>query len=252
MNWTEANRWYKIAAFVGAVAIPLVLSIGPLAIHDLYLLATTIAGVELVYLGVLLSTVLQLHSDLDRKFKGLARVEPISEGEFYARFSAALRTARTRVKLSYMSYKSPLDTRDPIMRDYYQKLPNLVRKIRSDLEFKRLIRAVPGIRNWLEQMVTELKDVPNFSLACLVDNQPESDNITTVSVQCVDDNKVYFVAVGEQQESTGRRDLYVESEDFGKVWNQYYERLWRSAIVVIDRGRIDPANLAKVRQLVKG
>ena len=249
---SDQNRWYKIAAFVGAVAIPLFLTIGPLAIHDAFLLATTIAGVELVYLGVLLSTVLQLHTTLETKFKGLARVEPISEGEFYAKFLAALRTAQRRVKLSYMSNKSPIDSKDPIMRDYYNRLPETIRKMGPDVEFKRLIRAVPGLANWIEQMVAQLKDVSNFSLACLVGTEPETDNVPVVSVQCVDDNKVFFVAVGEQQESIGRRDLYVESEDFGNVWSQYYERMWRDAIVVINRGRIEQASLARVRQLIKG
>ena len=229
MTWSDPNRWYKIAAFVGAIAIPLVLAIGPLAIHDLFLLATTIAGVELVYLGVLLSTVLQLHSALDIKFKGLARVEPIPEGEFYAKFSAALRTARRRVKLSYMSNRSPLDSRDPTMKNYYEKLPGIIKKMGPDVEFKRLIRAVPGLGNWIEQMVAQLTDVSNFSLGCLVDSEPESDNVPVVSIQCVDDRQVFFVAVGEQQESSGRRDLYVESEDLCNVWSQYYERLWRNA-----------------------
>src|SRR2546427_5767966 len=160
---SNPNRWYKIAAFVGAVAIPVVLTIGPLAIRDLYLLSTTIAAVELVYLGLLLSIVLQLHTDLDSKFRGLARVEPISEGEFYAKFSAAMRTARTRVKLSYMSNKSPLDSKDPIMRDYYGKLPAIVKKMGPSVEFKRLIRAVPGLSNWLEQMVADLGQASNFS-----------------------------------------------------------------------------------------
>jgi hypothetical protein len=101
-------------------------------------------------------------------------------------------------------------------------------------------------------MVLDLGRVGTFSLACLPDREPEVDAIATVSVQCIDEDQIFFVAVGEQQESRGPRDLYVESEDFNRIWNQYYDRLWNRAILVIDRGRIDDANLSKVREMIKG
>jgi hypothetical protein len=251
MKSASLNLWSKIAAFLGAIAIPLVLAIGPLAVRDPSLLATTLAAVELVYLSSILSTILILRTDVDRKFKRLAPVEAIAEVEWYGRFLEALRGARTRVKLSYMSNKSPLDSKDPVMKNYYQKLPTEIRK-KAPVEFRRLVRAVPGLRNWIEEMVLDLGRVGTFSLACLPDREPEVDAIATVSVQCIDEDQIFFVAVGEQQESRGPRDLYVESEDFNRIWNQYYDRLWNRAILVIDRGRIDDANLSKVREMIKG
>ncbi len=251
MSSPRSSRWYGVVAFIGAVAIPLFLTIGPTAIHDPVLLATTLSGVELIYLSILLSTVLLLHSDLAAKMKGLVPAESIAEAEFYDRFSEALRAAKTRVRLSYMSNRSPLQSRNPVMKDYYERLPSEIRK-RQSVEFKRLMRAAPGVGDWLEQMVRELKDAANFSLACIPGTDPKVENVPIVAVQCVDEDEVFFVAVGEQQESRDPRDLYVESEEFNRIWTQYYDRLWNAALLVIDRGRINDSNLAKVRQLVKG
>jgi hypothetical protein len=251
MKSAGLSRWYKVAAFLGAIGIPLLLTIGPLAVRDSFLLATTLAGVELLYLSVVLSTTLLLRSDIERKLKGLAPVESISEAEWYGRFLGALHGARTRVKLSYMSNKSPLDSKDSAVKAYYQKLPAEIRK-KAPVEFRRLVRAVPGLRNWIEEMVSTLGNVSTFSLGCLPDGEPQVDAVATVSVQCIDEDQVFFVAVGEQQESRGPRDLYVESEEFNRIWNQYYDRLWNRAILVVNRGRIDGVALAKVRELIKG
>jgi len=247
----KSSRWYKIAAFVGAIVIPISLTVGPLEVRDSLLLTTTLAGFELLYLSVLFSTTLLLRTDIEKKLKGLVPVESISEAEWYGRFLEALRGARTRVKLSYMSNKSPLDSKNPVLKSYYLKLPAEIRK-RAPVEFRRLVRAVPGLRNWIEEMVTDLGKVGTFSLACLPDREPETDAIATVSVQCIDEDQVFLVAVGEQQESRGPRDLYVESEEFNRIWNQYYDRLWNRAFLVIDRGRIDDIALAKVREMIKG
>ncbi len=250
MTSSRVNRWYNVPAFLGAVVIPMLVTFGPLALRDSVPLVTTLAAAEFVYLSVLLSTVLRLHVDFERRVKGVVVMETISEAGWYPRFSEALRNARTRVKISYMSNKSPLDSVTPETRSYYRKLSAEIRR-KTQVDFKRLVRAVPGLRSWIEAMVEDLGNVANFSLACLPDQNPDDNEIPTISVQCVDDDQVFFVAVGEQQESRGRRDMYIESEDANRIWSQYYERLWSEAIVVINRGIVDQVALAKVRETTR-
>src|SRR6266571_2677324 len=186
---SRANLWYNIPAFLGAVVIPLLVTFGPLALRDSVPLVTTLAAVELVYLSVLLSTVLRLHVDLERRVKGVVVMEAIPEAGWYPRFSEALRNARTRVKISYMSNRSPLDSVTSETRSYYRKLSADIKR-KPQVDFKRLVRAVPGLRSWIDEMVKDLGNVANFSLACLPDSTPKSDEIPTISVQCVDDDQV--------------------------------------------------------------
>lgn len=239
-----------LLAIVGAILIPIVVAVWPLAVRDPSVLIVTFSGIILLYVSLIGSAVLQLHESFLEKLSGLAEIREVPEGEFYPRFVGALHTASTHVKLTYLSIKSPLDSRSQVMRDYYRGLSAEIRK-RPGVEFKRIVRAVPQLHAWIGSMVEELDGAGNFSLACLPGTDPIVDSVDAIAVQCVDDDKTFLVAVGRQQESREPRDLYVRSAEFNRVWSEYFDRLWSESVVIIDRGRVDRKNLEQVKGMMK-
>jgi len=235
----------------GGVVVPISVAVWPLAVRDTSVLVTTFASIVLVYLSLIGAAIREMQDRISTGFAGLARVEPIAEDEFYARFSEAIRTAEKRVKITYMSNKSPLDTKDVQMREYYRNISALIKK-NGQLEFRRIVRAIPSLGDWIEKMVEELGQAGNFSLACLPDTNPDDDQIDAVPVQCVDTDKTFLVAVAEQQETREPRDLLIVSEQCNRIWNTYYDRLWRKSIVVVDRGRVNSSNLTQIREVIRG
>ncbi|WP_135855171.1 hypothetical protein [Halorussus salinus] len=173
-------------------------------------------------------------------------VDPIREPNFYSHFLQKVRSAKHQVFISYFDNKSPLDSANENKINYYREIERVTKS--SDAQFRRLIRAIPEMEEWVEELVETHKGDGNFSLACLPDNKPEKDLNEHIAVQLIDDESAYFVAVGEQRESTYPRDSYIRSEELNDQWGQYYKRLWEQSYVVIDRGRIVESEYKKYKE----
>lgn len=164
-------------------------------------------------------------------------IEPIYESMFYDRWKYDVKQAEKRVEICYFDNWPPLESTDEDKVEYYKDIEELTkRKSEQDVEFRRIIRANSNLHDWVERMVENLEGVSKFSLACLPDEEPEERLMPHVAVQLIDDDKTYFVAVGEQQERANPRDLYIESEALNSQWSRYYNRIWEDCFVVLDRG----------------
>lgn len=169
-----------------------------------------------------------------------AVIEPVRESSFYDRWKYDVKQADKRVEICYFDNRPPLQSTDEEKVAYYNEIEELTKKkSEQDVEFRRIIRANPALHEWVERMVEELEGVSKFSLACLPDENPAERLKPHVAVQLIDDEKAYFVAVGEQQERANPRDLYIESEALNSQWSRYYDRIWDDCFVILDRGSIN-------------
>jgi len=169
-----------------------------------------------------------------------AIAEAVRESNFYDRFQVDVRNARQRVFISYFDNTNPLESNDSDTVRYYKEIEEITKaKASEDVEFRRIVRAIPQLDSWIRRMLDVHEGDPNFSMVCVKDMDPAASLKSHVSVQLIDDNITYFVAVGEQRETSQPRDSYIRSEDLNTQWSRYYDRIWDDSLLLIDRGRIN-------------
>lgn len=222
-----------------ALVLPAVATTAALVLSlDVSLLIGTLVGIVLIYLALLVYLLQGGLEPLREMMESPPRIESIRESEFYDRFKPAVESARLRVEISYFDNTSPFDSADEAKIAYYEGIEEIIRK-KEKVEFRRIIRALPGTKEWIERMVENLKGSKNFSLACVLDQNPESESLPHVSVQLIDSDLTFLVAVGEQREEQDPRDMFVRSEEFRRLWGRYFQRLWAESRVVVKRGVLD-------------
>ena len=59
-----------------------------------------------------------------------------------------------------------------------------------------------------------------------------------MSVQLIDDQKVWLVALKAHDGQGEPRDLYIEHEEVSSAMGRYYDRLWEKAEPMLDGGQI--------------
>jgi len=181
-----------------------------------------------------------------------AEAKPIRESDFYDEFRMDVQQAEQRVLITYFNNHDPTDSPDNDVQDYYREIESLTKqKEDEDVEFKRLIRGIPQLEGWVDQLIDEHEGDGNFSLACTMDDEPDKPLREHVPVQIIDDDIVYFVAVGEQQERSGPRDMFVRSEDLNAQWHRYYDRLWDDSSEIMNRGRVNDENLSEYKEHIR-
>lgn len=180
-----------------------------------------------------------------------AKAEPIKESDFYDRFRVDVRNAEERVYISYLDNQDPRDSTDYEKAQYYEDIKEIA-KNSEDVSFRRIIRGITELEDWVDSLLDEHENDSNFSLACIPDKEPHEPSKPHVSVQLIDDNVTYFVAVGEQKESGKTpRDLRLESESVSDQWTKYYNRIWEDSIVVMERGKVQEEALEEYRRNLK-
>lgn len=180
----------------------------------------------------------------------ISRVTPIRENNFYDAFKARLVEAKHSVNLSYMNNQHPLNPASRDRKEYYEWLFKYMRRNEA-IRFQRLDRGHPALREWIERVIKEMTGHSNFSYAIWLDDRPHHSALEIISIQIIDDDCAFLVAVGRQAAPTGFRDLHIESRDFAEAWSAYYQRLWSDSercIIVIERGSVNEAGLSRVMQ----
>ncbi|MHB9288111.1 hypothetical protein ACKVMT_13860 [Halobacteriales archaeon Cl-PHB] len=215
--------------------------------------ASAFASVILLYLSFMYwefgDQLANMGNKVESLLENTATVIPVREPNFYERFDEDSKEAKKHVWITYFDNKSPLDTHDSDKKEYYEQVGQTIRK-KSDqgVEFKRIVRAVPQVEDWVDQLIEERQGISRYSLACVPDDQPELRSNSHVSVQLIDDDITYFVAVGEQQESDEPRDMFVRSVELNDQWSRYYQRLWNESFEVVRRGQVQPDEVESFRQ----
>jgi len=210
------------------------------------------ASLIFIQIGLIYSN---LHEDISpiKSFaENSAEAKPIRESDFYDEFRMDVQQAEQKVLITYFNNHNPRDSPDQDVREYYREIESLTKeKASEDVEFKRLIRGIPQLEEWVDHLINEHEGDGNFSLACTMDDEPNKPLREHVPVQIIDDDIVYFVAVGEQQERGGPRDMFVRSEDLNNQWQRYYDRIWDEGSEIMNRGRVNDENLREYREHIQ-
>jgi len=172
-----------------------------------------------------------------------ATAEPINESDFYDRFRVDVRNAEEYVFISYFDNNDPRNMADDKTVQYYEDIEDITKSF-DDVKVRRLIRAVPQLEGWVDDLIDTHEGDSNFSLACVPDFEPDVDSKPHVAVQLIDRDKTYFVAVGGQEEQGEvPRDLRLEAEPVNRQWVKYYNRIWEGAFVVMSDGMVQENQL---------
>lgn len=189
--------------------------------------------------------------EMEEALKSQPLVRPIFMDAFHEEFQQAIKRADHRADICFFDNESPLESHREPKKTYYERQQKMVQG-NPDVRFRRLIRGLPSTQDWIERMVQEMEGSPNFSLACILDEEPKTRSLPHISVQLVDQHETFFVAVGQQTEGWHPRDLYIRSEDVNTQWTTYYDHLWEDrAITVLENGKIREEGLETVREHIE-
>jgi len=163
----------------------------------------------------------------------------LSQEEFYSHFSAELSNATRAVDLTNLDPESPdqYGAKLSAAGRYYDTFLGTIRS-RRHVEFRRVDRWSPRKKEWLGNLISDMRGQANFSLA-LLDWSLDVPRIPHVSVQIVDGERAYLVAISKHNDKYGKRDVQVLDKETASLWGVYYEDvLWKGAEVIVDRGRV--------------
>jgi len=176
--------------------------------------------------------------DSVRKSLPVTKVVQIRDDEFYADFLCEAKKARHSVNIMYLAAQPPDNTRDEARLEYYRDLVTLIRRKR-DVRFNRIMRHTPDNKPWIENLIRDLENCPNASVAVIRESDTEEMPLS-LSTQIIDNNKVWFVAVAAHERQGPYRDLFVENDKIAEAMQFYHDRLWRRGKVLLNVGQITP------------
>jgi len=166
------------------------------------------------------------------------RIELLSEEEFYDKFLFYVTNhAVNNVDISYMDIHKPRTSKKSYKKEYYEKITEFI-KSNSRITFRRLIRNTEDNLKWVREIVEQLKGCGNFSLRVYDHADKDSREIATVSVQRIDNNFTFLVALGEQRPIEAKRDVFIQSEELARIFVRYYNQIWNSSIRILEDGEI--------------
>lgn len=168
--------------------------------------------------------------------KGVNRVSTLHQNEFYAEFNSKLKTAKKFVDICHFDKEPPLRQGKSNEKGYYDELGAIVKR-QSQTLFRRLERLTPEKAQWIEDLVATHSNQKNYSLRCLLNDDITSDQIDAVSIQRIDENETYIVALAEHYSTTGVRDVHIVSPEVNQLAARYFtNRLWEGSTPIIERG----------------
>lgn len=232
---------------------------GLTAFISLFVVAIETTVIIAVFTSITLLALSLIYRRFDQEFKVLtdfvenqAVIEQVWEANFYDRWRTDVENAGRRVDITYFDNKDPRNSTDQVKKDYYESFGDLIkRKSHEGVEFRRLIRANPNLSEWVDDIIEQHQGTSRYSLACIPDPEPESGELPYVSVQLIDDEIVYFVAVGQQMEGSSPRDMYIKSSEMNLQWSQYYEALWSKSFKVLRRGTVQDEEYQKYTEYME-
>jgi hypothetical protein len=227
--------------------------------QEFYNNLTTFIGIQLVLVtGAVTLILLRGFQDQSSAFSEFRSAFPativrrLSESDFYNHFRCAVEEAQHSVRIAYLAPYPPTEVAYKHRKRYYEEILELMKR-RTDLTFKRLVRASPKNDRWIADLLHELRDRPNVDIAMLTRDLPsECDLPLALSVQVIDDDKSWIVAIGSHEREGDFRDIYIENADLAKGLAEYYNRIWQVSDKLLDRGRLTTAGQALLQRTGSG
>jgi hypothetical protein len=203
----------------------------------------TVVGLSLAAIGVAnnLNAVLQEQAaeKMRRRIESalpMVVIKKQRDDEFYLEFEHAVRTSESSVNICYFAPEPPTYDPDPARKRYYRKLESEMRS-RSDVTFRRIVRATEANRVWANNLAKTFSGRSNVSIA-LIEEDLDAEMPLALSVQTVDGVKAWLVAIEAHNRKGQYRDVYIESDAFTDAMVKYFDRLWKRSVVVLDSGRL--------------
>jgi len=198
----------------------------------------------------LLRQISATHKDLGQLFLSRSEVIALHEEKFYAKFRTAVESAAKAVAISHLDTKPPVRRKGSEEAAYYKAFHELVR-VRTNVRFQRIERVSPQKIAWLSELVKAHEGHHNFSLSCIT-SEPEKRKLPYVSVQIVDEETTFLVAIAEHYDPHTERDILIHDVKATSLWREYYKGLWSSALPVIEDGRLNAANWKLIQEKMGG
>jgi hypothetical protein len=214
--------------------------------QQFYGILGSFVGIELIFLTAALSLILlKESSDTERRLGDIRAVIPgatvnaLTEYDFYRQFRAAAEQSRNSVSIAYFAPYPPDDVTSKDRKKYDEEIIGLMKR-NAKVNFRRLIRDSKKNRPWIIDLVDNLKGRGNVNVAVLTCDlsSEEHEMPLSLSVQIVDQDKVWIVAAGSHQTEGEFRDVYIENGTVAATLTDYYDRLWSKSVLLLDHGRI--------------
>jgi len=213
---------------------------------EFYALFTALVGVDFALLTALMSYLsIEENEKLNQQIVTLTEragttVKALRDEAFYRHFLEAAKDARHTVRIAYFSPTPPDSVDIPDREKYYQEMTDLMWR-RGDVRFKRLVRYSDENRAWIERLVRKFAGRHNIDIAVLSRDLPADERMPlAMSVQVVDDEKTYLVAIASHEREGEYRDVFIENPVIAKAMETYYQRLWHVSEELLAAGQLTP------------
>ena len=164
------------------------------------------------------------------------KIQRLREQDFYQEFLGAAKKASRHVDIMYLAQNAPDETKHKDRHDYYDQLLRTIVSTHQ-VRFRRIIRNSDSNRRWLSELLPKLADRPNADVGLLKETGREKMPLS-LSVQLIDSNQTWLVALETHEGSSDYRDIYVENAEFNSAMSRYYDRLWNRSECLLNQGRL--------------
>jgi hypothetical protein len=228
-----------------------------LTLADLFLLKNTSSsvffGLATAFIGIVLQVFYQDYKrqkeTIVETLTNIPSIELLHEEEFYSYFRYIIKNARTNVDITNLSLESPLGSKKPEQKTYYSEFVRIV-KDKQKVIFRRVERISKEKEEWIDGLISDFSGVNNFSLYCINEPKESKGEVLSdlVSVQRVDNDHTFIVALLEHTSTIGHRDIYFRDKSVTEFFREYYQkRLVDKSIPLIINGRPDIEAWEKIK-----
>lgn len=206
---------------------------------------TIFYGLASAFIGIVLQV---FYIDYQKQKKSIVdtltnipKIEFLHEEEFYSQFRYLIKKARINVDITHLSLESPINTTKSEQKTYYSEFVKIV-KNKKEVSFRRVERVSQDKINWIEKLLRDFKNVPNFSLYCIIDSEDLKKNELSdlLSIQRIDSEHTFIIALLEHHSTIGQRDLYFRDKSVTSFFTLYYQnRLVNKSVPILVNGHVD-------------
>jgi hypothetical protein len=219
----------------------------------------TVIGVHVTLLLITLTLLLLEQRDelttavtrIEQAVKGPA-VRKLRDEDFYTEFLQAAKQARSSVCICYFGPHPPTTVPDAHRKKYYLAMRALMKKRGDDIRVRRLLRHSAENEKWAAEEVKKLLGKPKVDFALLTDLDPtNAKNVMplALSVQIIDRKQAWLVAIRSHEQIGEHRDLVIEGSDVPEALQEYFDRLWHHADMILENGNLTPSGKALFERL---
>ena len=193
---------------------------------------------------------IKMEADLRKEINAFVResvhtVETTDLRHFYLHMKAAVTLAEHRVDVTRLEQTKPTDSHLQEVNDYYETVNRVVQK--RSITFRRIIRvATPDVLEWTIELLEQLGDCPNFSIAAFQDYGPGTP--LPFSLQIFDGKQVMLDQPDSVEGSSQKHLLRIRGKRLADAFSDYYEGIWKISTPIKKVNTIYWDNLSAIAQ----